>query len=64
MSNQGEQVTLTSEVWDLWIIEGEVRRRAIEVFEGAFAWWRNFISSLPSHEAPFQNRAQVNEQRL
>jgi hypothetical protein len=40
LNNQGEQVTFTSEKWDLWIIQGEERRRAVEVYERSIAWWR------------------------
>jgi hypothetical protein len=49
LNNQGEQVTFTSEAWDLWIIEGEERRRAVEVYERAIAWWSQLINNLPSH---------------
>jgi len=37
LNNQGEQVTFTTDAWDLWIIEGEARRRAAEVFATVLA---------------------------
>jgi hypothetical protein len=49
VNNQGERVTFISEAWGLWIIEGEERRRAVEVYERANAWWRQLIHNLPSH---------------
>jgi hypothetical protein len=45
VNNKGQPVRWTLNAWELRIVEGETRKRAIEVFGSVLGWWAQFLAA-------------------
>lgn len=45
VTETGEPIMLTSNAWELRIVDGKTQHRAVEVFAGAVIWWGQFFKN-------------------